>query len=70
MNWFVFLQILFILDDMFTIVELLAHGWSHPPLRSPFPNLEDGFPPFDPGALPAERDVCRRFNLTDPVSKV
>src|SRR4030042_6079721 len=27
-------------------------------------------PPFYPGALPAERDACRRFNLADPVPKV
>ena len=29
-----------------------------------------GIPPFYPGSLPAERDACRRFDLSDPVSQV
>jgi len=33
-------------------------------------SLKRRIPPFDPGSFSAERDACRRFDLSNPVSKV
>ena len=69
MNWFYFYGKLLTLDDTFTIVNLSNMAGSI--LRCVVPFLFRGrIPPFYPSSLPAERDACRRFNLSNPVPKV
>src|SRR4030042_3120162 len=64
-----FYKYLFTLGGIFTILNF--DNMAGAILRCVVPFLSVGWvPPFYPGALPAERDVRRRFNLTDPVSKV
>jgi hypothetical protein len=69
MNWFFFYGQLFILEGTFTIVN--SSNMAANILRCVVPFLCQGrIPPFYPGSLPAERDICHRFDLADPVSKI